>query len=140
MNFEEEFSKSDNQLVSGYWKEYIKANQNGANFRSKRKVELEHLLKQKIYTKSLIRIKLPNSYNIEAYFSPLETLRDVFKFVSDIAMGDVYLFTAPPRVVMKDKEMSMTLQELQVVPTGTFHLGTNGKLFMNKEYKKFMET
>ena len=38
MNFEEEFSKSDNQLVSGYWKEYIKANQNGANFRSKRKV------------------------------------------------------------------------------------------------------
>ena len=59
--------------------------------------------------------------------------------MSEIVLGDIYLFTAPPRVVMKEKELSQTLLELDVVPTGTFYLGLEGKMFLNKDYQKYVE-
>ena len=59
--------------------------------------------------------------------------------MSEIVLGAIYLFTAPPRVVMKEKELFQTLLELDVVPTGTFYLGLEGKMFLNKDYQKYVE-
>ena len=41
---------------------------------------------------------------------------------------------------MEKKELAMTLADLDVVPTGTFHLGLNGKLVLNKDFKCYLES
>lgn len=71
VNLESEFSASDDQIVANYWKDIVRMNRNGMGFQSKRKLEFEHLLKQKTYKEAVIRVKLPNELIIEAVFGPL---------------------------------------------------------------------
>ncbi len=48
---------------------------------NKRKQEYYDLLKQPLYTETVVRVKLPNNWIFECKFSPMETLQalvDVF--------------------------------------------------------------
>lgn len=48
---------------------------------NKRKQEYYDLLKQPLYTETVVRVKLPNNYIFECKFSPMETLQtlvDIF--------------------------------------------------------------
>ena len=67
-------------------------------------------------------------------------MEDVLGLMREIVLSDIYLFTVPPRKVMEKKELAMTLADLDVVPTGTFHLGLNGKLVLNKDFKCYLES
>lgn len=82
ISFEEQFSKSDDQIIASYWKEIIANRNNSQKFQSKRKLEFEHLLKQKVHKETLIKVRLPNELIIEAYFAPMEPLQHVFDLVA----------------------------------------------------------
>lgn len=56
-----------------------------------------------MYKETLIKVKLPNDLIIEAYFAPMETLQSVFDLVAQIVIGDLYMFTAPPKKIMDKK-------------------------------------
>jgi hypothetical protein len=75
-------------------------------------MEFDFLIKQKIHKETLIKVKLSNEIIIEAYFGPMETLKDVFHVVAEIVIGDLYLFTAPPKKIMGEKEMNQNLIQL----------------------------
>ena len=60
MTFEQEFSKSDDKMIVSYWKEIVENNMKSQGFQSKRKLEFEQLIKQKIHKEALIRVRLPN--------------------------------------------------------------------------------
>lgn len=60
MSFEEQFAKSNDQEVIGYWKQIMANNARSQKFQSKRKLQFEYLIKQKIHKETLIKIKLPN--------------------------------------------------------------------------------
>ena len=53
----------------------------------------------------------------------------MFKFVANIIVGDLYLFTAPPKKIMDKKSMEKTLMELDAVPMGSFYLGSTNDIF-----------
>jgi hypothetical protein len=91
-------------MIQGYWKQILTDNRKNSNFQSKRKTEFEFLIKQKIHKETIIKVKLPNEFIIEARFGPLEKLKDVFQLASNIIIGDMYLFQAPPPKRL-DKDM-----------------------------------
>ena len=139
INFEEEFSKSDDKLIAGYWKQAVMNNTQSQKFQSKRKLEFEYLMKQKVHREAVIKLKLPNELIIEAYFGPLETLQAVFDLASKIVIGDLYLFTAPPPKRMDKNNLKQTLMELESVPTGSFYLGANSEYYIDSEYTKIIK-
>lgn len=103
INLQTEFAKSDDEVIAGYWKNYIIENRKNSHFQSKRKLEFEHLIKQQIYKEAIIKIKLPNEIIIEGVFGPLQTVSAVFEFAATILIGDLYMFTAPPKKIMGKK-------------------------------------
>ena len=60
VTFEQEFSKSQDKMVANYWKEIVENNKKGQGFQSKRKLQFEQLIKQKIHKEALIRVRLQN--------------------------------------------------------------------------------
>lgn len=54
------------------------------NFASKRKKEFEHLIKQDIYSETLIRVKMPGDVILEAKFSPMETIQSLYSLVDEV--------------------------------------------------------
>ena len=68
---EEEFARSEDQMIKSYWGQIVKENIKNASFHSKRKQEFEYLIKQKIHKETIIKVKLPNEFVIEARFGPL---------------------------------------------------------------------
>lgn len=140
VNFEEEFAKSSDQEIIGYWKQILANNARSQKFQSKRKLEFEYLIKQKIHKETLIKVKLPNELIIEAYFGPMEKLSEVFRVVAGVVIGDLYLFTAPPRKVMDKKELDKTLLELDSVPQGSFYLAsTNDVFYIQQQYVPYIQ-
>lgn len=80
------------------------------------------MLRQSVYDKTLIKIKLPNDYIIEGIFAPLEPIKNVVQFAQQYISGDIYIFTTPPPVQMS-KHLNKTLTEMDCVPSGIFFLG-----------------
>jgi hypothetical protein len=54
----------------------------GETFSSKRKKEYEDLIKQPIYSETLIRVKMPGNVIFEAKFSPMETISNLYELIS----------------------------------------------------------
>lgn len=62
----------------------------------------------------------------------------MLNWIRGIIEGDIYLYTAPPRKVMK-KELNMALGALEAVPIGFFYLGINGKWLISMKYASKIE-
>ena len=58
-------------MVKSYWGQIVKENIKNSSFQSKRKQEFDYLIKQKIHKETIIKVKLPNEFVIEARFGPL---------------------------------------------------------------------
>jgi hypothetical protein len=96
------------------------------------------LLKQPVYDKTFIKIRLPNDYILEGVFAPLEKIQNVIDFANSYILGDTYIFTTPP-VVQMSKHLTKTLLEMDCVPSGVFYLGANGVWAIKNEYIPFVE-
>lgn len=94
-----------------YYKSVLMNRQKNAHFQSKRKMEFEYLMKQKVYRETVIKVRLPNELVVEGSFGPLEKLQSVFDLVAEVVAGDLYLFDTPP-VKRLEKEMGRTLAGL----------------------------
>lgn len=137
VSLEDEMSSSSDPMVQQYWKQIINMNHNTA-FQSKRKLEFQALLKQPVYDKTFIKIRLPNDYILEGVFAPLEKIQNVVDFANSYILGDTYIFTTPP-VVQMSKHLTKTLLEMDCVPSGVFYLGANGVWAIKNEYIPFVE-
>ena len=91
-----------------------------------------------MYSETVIKIRMPNEFILEARFAPLETLGKVFELVTDVVIGEIYLYQSPP-VKRMDKEMGRTLQELESVPTGSFYLGINSEWYIKHDYHHMVQ-
>ncbi len=69
---------------------------------------MQALLKQPVFTHTVVKVKLPNDYILEGVFAPLETIQNVVNFTRQYITGDIYIFTTPP-VVQMSKHLSKTL-------------------------------
>lgn len=70
--FNEKFQENeDERLYNETLKEKMKNYGKEADFMNKRKQQYFDLLKQPLYTQTLVRVKLPNNYIFECKFSPL---------------------------------------------------------------------
>ena len=137
VDFESELQNSD-QTVAQYWKGIIAKNRRNSNFQNRRKVEFDYLIKQKVYSETVIKIRMPNEFIIEARFAPLETLERVFEVVAEVVIGDIYLYQSPP-VKRMDKHLKQTLQDLDSVPTGSFFLGINSEWYIKHDYHHIVQ-
>ena len=63
----------------------------------------------------------------------------MFDYVTQIVIGDLYMFTAPPRKVMTAKELGLTLYDLDAVPTGSFYLGSDYQYYIINEYSHIIQ-
>ena len=88
--------------------------------------ELRESQKAKKYTKAVLRICFPNDgLVIQANFTPNECISHVAQFIRPFLIDqsmDFYLFTTPPKVVLKSDE---TLHALKLVPAANIHFGYN---------------
>ena len=134
--FEDELSNNTDPMVQQYWKQLMGLNNTG--FQSKRKMEFQALLKQPVYERTIIKIRLPNEYVLEGQFAPLETIRSVCEFAAQYITGDIYIFTTPP-VVRMEKHLAKTLMDMDCVPSGMFYLGTNAFWAIRNEFLPFVE-
>ncbi len=55
---------------------------------NKRKQEYYDLLKQPLYTETIVRVKLPNNWIFECKFSPLETLQSLVDIFHEVNIDD----------------------------------------------------
>lgn len=69
----------------------------------------------------------------------MEKLENVFALVAKVVIGDLYMFTAPPKKIMDKKEMGKTLLEHEAVPTGSFYLASNGPFYIEKKYEQYIQ-
>lgn len=90
--------------------------------------ELRKTEKAKKYEKAVLRICFPNDgLVIQANFTPTECISHVAQFIRPFLIDqsmDFYLFTTPPKVVLKSDE---TLHTLKLVPAANIHFGYNSQ-------------
>lgn len=86
-------------------------------------LEVDVLLAQPFSVESLVKIHLPNDCILSGLFGPCEKIKDVVSFAKEQSLGDHYIFTRPP-VVYMNKHLDSTLEQMNAVPEGEFHLGS----------------
>ncbi len=86
--------------------------------------EAKSLKKAQQYTKVAVRIHFPDRHVLQGFFRPLETVSTLREFVrsnlQDPKVG-FYLYTTPPRCVLKDDTQS--LFEAKLFPAAVVHFG-----------------
>ncbi|XP_071797676.1 tether containing UBX domain for GLUT4-like [Asterias amurensis] len=87
--------------------------------------EAKSLKKAQQYTKVAVRIHFPDRHVLQGFFRPLETISSLREFVrsnlQDPKVG-FYLYTTPPRCVLKDDKQS--LFEAKLFPAAVVHFGS----------------
>ena len=98
-DFDEEIMKKNIQSI-------LAQRESSMNFQNKRKIQLEKLKSTEFIAKVVIKIRFPNGFLLEGSFSVNETVRDLYEFVRNSLENDgsFYLFTAPPKRVLKNTE------------------------------------
>jgi len=90
-----QFEKNDNEgsepisenLVTKEERDRIlKAYLQEPSFESKKKKELEILLKTPVFSEAIIRFRMPDAGYIEAVFSPMEKISDLRKIISHVSL------------------------------------------------------
>lgn len=90
--------------------------------RAMRQADVEEQLNK--YERTIIRVQFPDRMVLQGVFRPSETVFRLEKFVKDHLENNMsfYLYTAPPRCVLKDKTCS--LFEMNLVPASVVHFGS----------------
>ena len=87
--------------------------------------EAKSLKKAQQYTKVAVRIHFPDRHVLQGFFRPLETISALREFVrsnlQDPKVG-FYLYTTPPRCVLKDDKQS--LFDAKLFPAAVVHFGS----------------
>eukprot|EP00762_Andalucia_godoyi_P001050 ANDGO_01943.mRNA.1 Plant UBX domain-containing protein 2 len=84
----------------------------------------------RVYNRTIIRVRLPDGYILQAVFAPAEPMRSVYQFVRDhVENKDVQfeLFQTPPRTVFAD--MGASLLSLKLVPAAILSVACGGQIF-----------
>ena len=91
--------------------------------------ELEKAQKTIVYTKTLIKINLPDLICLQGYFHPRDTIHDVVEwlhsecFIEAAKNNEFDLYTTPPRrSLLTHQNESGTLLELSLVPAAVIYL------------------
>ncbi|XP_013387421.1 tether containing UBX domain for GLUT4 isoform X2 [Lingula anatina] len=93
---------------------------------SMRKAELEEKFSK--YERAVVRFHFPDKVVVQALFRPLETVFALTKFVKehlDDRTMSFYLYTTPPKTVLKDP--SNNLIEAGLVPASVVYVGTESQ-------------
>ncbi|KAL4450986.1 hypothetical protein ABPG74_021308 [Tetrahymena malaccensis] len=149
MEMQNEAEVEENQLLREFSDQLKKMIQNldKQQFSSKSKQEYEKLLKDPVYTKSLIRIKFPQNVILEGNFCPMETIKHVIDFVAlNLENPEVpfYLFQSPPRQVFDKRFHQKTLDEMGCLPGAVFYFAIDNdpefqkKFYLKTEFKKYL--
>lgn len=117
-------------------------------FKSQTKERLEALLRQKVFTKCVLRIHFPDDVMLELTFSPSTALSEVYKSVSKYLDVNVKnsrwcLFETPPhRVIAAGRQ---TLYEEHFVPGAVVHFKVEGEdkerrsTYLAQDWMKFLQ-
>jgi len=63
---------------------FLKEFEESQQFSSRRRKEFDQLLKQPLYTESIIRVRFPNNHILEAKFSPRELVKNIVDVVRKV--------------------------------------------------------
>lgn len=77
------------------------------------------------YSKVTIRIHFPDQNILQVFFRPKEKVEALYRFVDDSLQknkGTFYLYTTPPKTILKNK--SQTLFEANLCPTAKVYFGS----------------
>ena len=97
----------------------LRANAEQRKFKSKRAIELEKLKKQKVHSRTTVRIHLPDGFVLQGRFGALEKISEVYDFVFENIYDkkrEFYLYLSPPKQVLN--KMEQTFHSLNLCPTG----------------------
>jgi hypothetical protein len=100
--------------------------------------DLQKAQRERVYSRTLIRIKFPDRVCVQAYFHPRNSSDDVYRWLSTCLRDDssrmvtderysFELYLSPPRIALPLSEEKTggscsTLAELQLVPAAVVHL------------------
>lgn len=118
--------KSDSKIVARSIMNALKKNSDEAPLTTKAIRDLEKAQNEKVYSRTLIRIKFPDRLCLSGYFHPRNTVREVYEwaysclsFNVDINSKFFELYTSPPRTVLP---LDKSLIDLQLVPAALIHV------------------
>lgn len=92
----------DSWLVSDVVERKKRVAESNAQLKTRAQRELEQLQRQRMYKRTTVRVHLPDSTVIQAYFAPRESIADVMAVVRTVLVGEAeclpfYLFRTPPK-------------------------------------------
>lgn len=106
-------------------------NENRKIMKTRAMKEFEKLQNEKVYTKVLLRVHLPNRWTIEANFSPLETITDVFELITKEVFDpvefkglseEIYFYSTPPKTIFMRTEWAKTLSDFKLAPASMIYM------------------
>jgi hypothetical protein len=139
---------TDGKLIASSLKNILKkgilgASSEDAPLTTKAVRDLEKASKERIFSRTLIRVKFPDRLCIQGYFHPRHTMQDVGKWIMDclnvsnnasnksiktmITSNIFELYQSPPRVVIPLNSTS-NLSDLKLVPAALIHLSWKSSL------------
>jgi len=124
--------KSDSKIVARSIMNALKKSSDEAPLTTKAIRDLEKAQNEKVYSKTLIRIKFPDRVCVLGYFHPRHTTIDVYEWIYsclifenvDMKSKLLELYTSPPRFVLP---LDKSLLELQLVPAALIHVSWTKK-------------
>eukprot|EP01025_Chloroclados_australasicus_P009517 TRINITY_DN13645_c0_g1_i8.p1 TRINITY_DN13645_c0_g1~~TRINITY_DN13645_c0_g1_i8.p1 ORF type:complete len:351 (+),score=54.82 TRINITY_DN13645_c0_g1_i8:633-1685(+) len=116
-----EFTQEDYYVMqSGYAKEHKKQNE---WFKTKAQRQIEEEQRASRYSEVLIRVQFPDDFIVQLSFKPLEKLLELQSVITSLIKQEFrksfYLFTTPPREIIKDYDQ--TFWSAGLVPAAYVH-------------------
>lgn len=101
--------EADEEIIRKSVQSFMVQQEKSTVFQNKRKNELEKLRSQEFLVKVGVKIRFPDGFVLEGSFSIKETMKQVYDFVRHyiIHPKDFYLFTTPPREIVKESQESL---------------------------------
>ncbi|CAI2175853.1 2049_t:CDS:10 [Funneliformis geosporum] len=107
--------------------------------------EQEEKSRERKYPKTLIRVRFPDSFQIQMAFLSKETVGQLYEFVRDALrtpQREFYLYTSPPKNVLLD--MSVSLYHAELTPASVIYFSWTEKIsdsehILSDEYLKLRE-
>lgn len=119
-----EFTEGDaRKVLAGYAN--ARRNAESRTLMTKQMREAEQERKAAAYGRVPVRVELPDGHVVQATFAAVEKLQALHSLVASVLVPEVasafYLFTAPPKVELKDPGVSLYAAGL--VPAARVHVG-----------------
>eukprot|EP00511_Aplanochytrium_stocchinoi_P000689 CAMPEP_0204829628 /NCGR_PEP_ID=MMETSP1346-20131115/7900_1 /ASSEMBLY_ACC=CAM_ASM_000771 /TAXON_ID=215587 /ORGANISM="Aplanochytrium stocchinoi, Strain GSBS06" /LENGTH=407 /DNA_ID=CAMNT_0051959583 /DNA_START=124 /DNA_END=1344 /DNA_ORIENTATION=+ len=121
--------KSDSAIVLAANKARRDKAKKNEKFQTKAMREMEQLKNTRVFTRTLIRIQLPDRSVVQAIFNPMEKLEAVATEVQKCFVDSIgndktfYFYTTPPK---KKLDMEKRLEEQGLKPAALIYLGWDG--------------